>query len=530
VPGLAGKPMRRVRLVSLLVSISAMALFSAGCTGGGSGRHAGAGNGPPSTVTGSTAGAARVTITGLPATTKVTGSDTGAAAAPGKDIAFLSDVYRLGPSGPLSAPATVSIPLTRAAAPGTVVVVATRETPDQAWSYLPGKLTAGGDAVVFTTRHFSLFGILGYDLGQMVSAFKNDFIDGLDSDATAELGKSPGCANEAEARQDGYKISSDSGDTVFWCFGIEGGHRVLKVTDHRRYPLEVVHPNMSISSNSFDRLQLSALSRLVSGQHAIIEPGGTATFNADLSPGGDEGISTELDGVGQSFYALETAVRTLVSILTRFGTGSGVDALEKFDSSSPSPAAWTRSANPAAPSSAGASIRSRSWTHSASRAYCSPRSWPSARSSPSSTANGTHSSTSSTDTTTTTSTSATPRYRRCCWACHGRRTSRGSARSPRHTSSTAATRPAPSPSPGTAGVARPPTGTAPPYGRPASSQKGRSSQHCSAPTTSAHAKENGSTSTSRPGSRNTDSTLTPPPTTRRSISCAPADHQFADAL
>jgi hypothetical protein len=208
-------------------------------------------------------------------------------------------------------------------------VVATRESATQPWTYLPGRLSADRSKVTFTTRHFSFFGILGYDLGQLVSAFKSDFVDGLTSEATATIGSPPSCDREADARKDGYKISSDSGDTMYWCFGVEGGHRVLKVTDHRRYPLEVAHPNMSVLHNSYDRLQLSALSRLVSGQHAIIEPGGTATFNADLSPGGNEGIATESDSTGQSFYALQVGVETLVSILTRFGAGSGVKALDK---------------------------------------------------------------------------------------------------------------------------------------------------------------------------------------------------------
>ncbi len=244
---------------------------------------------------------------------------------------FVSDLYDLGPSGQLRSPATVTIRLSHAVPANDVVLVATRETTSQPWDYLPGSLTADRTGVTFTTSHFSIFGVLMYDLDQAIQTFKTDFVDGIDGGATSTVAQ-PACQNEQAARGGGYTITSDNTDTVYWCFGEDGtGHRLLKVTDHRRYPLLVAHQGMSVVNDAYDWGQWSSLSRLDSGSNAIIAPGGTAVFNADLNPGGSESIQTQIDGLGQSLYALQTGLTTLVEILTRFGAGSGVTAVEIAD-------------------------------------------------------------------------------------------------------------------------------------------------------------------------------------------------------
>ena len=239
----------------------------------------------------------------------------------------LSHVYSLTPGGPLPQPATVTIPLTAPAPAAEAVFVATRETATQPWTYLPAELSPDRTTVSFTTTHFSLFSVLRYDLGQLIAEFKKDFIDGFDGGLTQTVDK-PQCPSEDAARQDGYSITSDSTNTVYWCFGVvASGKRILKVTNNRRYPLELQHPNMDVLDNGVDLTQLSQLSRLVSGTRAIVVPGGTVTFNADLHAGGSEGIQTDLDGVGQLLYAMQVGVNALLQILTRFGAGSGKKAI-----------------------------------------------------------------------------------------------------------------------------------------------------------------------------------------------------------
>src|SRR5581483_10827490 len=136
---------------------------------------------------------------------------------------------------PLGRTVTVDLPLSRAFQPDTPVVVATRETAAQPWTFLPATLLPGGLVAEFTTTHFSLFGALFTDLGSLASMFKTDFIDGLDGGATSSGTAAPTCGDEQAARADGYAITSSGGDTVKWCFGLENGRRVLKVADNRRY-------------------------------------------------------------------------------------------------------------------------------------------------------------------------------------------------------------------------------------------------------------------------------------------------------
>lgn len=257
-------------------------------------------------------------------------SDVGPSPAPGPDVRFLSDVYDLTPSGPLAKPATITIRLAQPVPSDDAVVVVTREHATDPWDYLPADLDANRTAVTFTTTHFSLFSVLAYSLSGAVATFKRDFADGIDGGATQTVDK-PRCDNESAARGDGYTISSDSTDTVYWCFGEDNGKRILKVIDHRRYPLLVAHPGMHVVDDGYDWAQWSSLSRLDSGSNAIIAPGGTAVFSADLQPGGTEGVQTQIDGLGQSLYALQTGVTSLVEILTRFGAGSDSNPVKIAD-------------------------------------------------------------------------------------------------------------------------------------------------------------------------------------------------------
>lgn len=269
-----------------------------------------------------------VSVAGLPSTFPLTISTASASSAP-KPAASLAIVgaapVRLGPSGPLPRTATVTLDLAKQAPAGFVPVVETREDSADAWTYLPAHLSTDRKAVTFQTTHFSWFGVLLVDAAAVAKAFKDAFVDGLSSGVTATAAK-PSCGDEARARQGGFRVSSSSGSTVYWCFGYDsasGGGRILKVVNNRTYPLMVSHPNMAVIKDPLDWSSLANLSRSVSGPYSIIEPRATALFNADLSPGESEGLTTEFDGLGQSLYALQTGVQTLLTILTRFGAGSG---------------------------------------------------------------------------------------------------------------------------------------------------------------------------------------------------------------
>lgn len=274
-----------------------------------------------------------VTVIGLAPDRSVDISDAGPAKAPGPGTDPVSRVYDVGPDGDLDTTATVRIKLERTLPVGTPVAVGTRESSDEPWSYLPAVLDDDREHATFTTRHFSLFYVLSLDLANLVEQFKEVFqdvlVDGLTSDLYAQAAP-PSCEGEDAARRDGFKITHKGPDTLYWCFGVEKGERVLKATNRRSFPLTVEHPNMAVLSNQApEPLALSNLSRFTSGKNFILAPRGTATLNADLEYGQSEGISTDVDATGQTYYAIETGARSLAAILTRFGAAP---ATRSFDS------------------------------------------------------------------------------------------------------------------------------------------------------------------------------------------------------
>jgi len=268
---------------------------------------------------------ARITGESLPAHAEVSNS----AVKPPAGLPALSRTVELRPSGPLKSPATVDLTLTAPAPRGEAVVVATSESAAGPWTYLSAKLAADRRSVRFITTHFSFFSALGIDVDAAFAAFKVDF-NGFDSGATMTVDK-PTCTGEDSALSGGYAIRSSSTDAVYKCFGMRGANRVLTITDNRRYPMEVAHPNLSVAvPGSIDWAQLSSLSHLGSGNFTIIAPGDSVTYQVNVPSLGVGGIETQSDGVGQSLYALQTGVTTLIDILTRFGAGSGSNAVNAF--------------------------------------------------------------------------------------------------------------------------------------------------------------------------------------------------------
>jgi hypothetical protein len=244
-----------------------------------------------------------------------------------RNVAVLSRTYRLSPSGPLPKPQTVRLPLTRQVPSGWAVVVATAENSGGPWSYLPATLSADRRTAIFTTTRHSIFTVIGENLGSLLGFFKTQFLDGLSSEATAEASR-PSCPNRSAAGA-GYTVQSSSGSTVFWCFGMDAsGQRILRVVNNRLYPLEIQHPGLSaVERPSIDYGSLASLSHRLSGRLSIVAPGGEIGYRVDLAPGQSAGAETAIDGFGQSLFALQTAVNTLLVILTRFGAGSESTAI-----------------------------------------------------------------------------------------------------------------------------------------------------------------------------------------------------------
>jgi hypothetical protein len=244
----------------------------------------------------------------------------------------LSRTYDLQPSGALQKPVSVTLPLDTDVPAGGTVLIETAETATGVPGLLNGAVTSDGKHVTFTTTHFSLFSAVWFDVTAAAGQFTRSLLDGLDHGATATA-QSPSCSSEAQARTDGFSIASNSGSTIYWCLGLaSNGQRILKVVNNRRYPLEISHTGMGVlDAGKFQHDNLAQLSRSVSGRYTIVLPRDTAVFDAELVRGTAARVQTQLDGLGSSLYALQTGVQSLIDILTKFGLGSDLKAVEVTD-------------------------------------------------------------------------------------------------------------------------------------------------------------------------------------------------------
>ncbi|MFL5955556.1 MAG: hypothetical protein ACJ76I_15770 [Gaiellaceae bacterium] len=228
-----------------------------------------------------------------------------------------SRTFRVGPSGPLAYPTIIRIPLLQRAPRGSTIVVATSEQIGAPTSFLRARLVSR-NAVVVHVHHLSLFTAFWVNARSLLASLRTEILDGLASNVVAEA-RPPTCLDERAARDDGYTIESSNKTTVYWCFGIENGRRVLRVVNNRRYPLAVRHPGVAVVDSGPRSVALEQLSRASSGRDTIIFPRNSAVFGVDLPPDTHTYIRTELDGVGVSLYQLQEGISAAATVLSRAG-------------------------------------------------------------------------------------------------------------------------------------------------------------------------------------------------------------------
>jgi len=235
----------------------------------------------------------------------------------------VTPVYELGPSGALPGAVTIRFAVDDPFPADAVALVATQESSTEPWSYFPGRMSDDRRSVTVQTDHFSLFTVIRATLADLGEVFKTQFAEALTGGLVQDI-KKPKCKNEAQARRDGYSVSSTQSDVVYWCFGVEGGKHVLKVVGHRRYPLLVAHPGASVmDSGSLWKQwsELSTLSRAVSENNSILFSGEQLTYDVGLDPGGSAKLSTEFDGIGNWLSAVQASVTGLLLVYSVLGGG-----------------------------------------------------------------------------------------------------------------------------------------------------------------------------------------------------------------
>lgn len=194
--------------------------------------------------------------------------------------------------------------------------------PVAAWSREPGgKLAAAptqvdGDDVVVRTEHFSFWTLFDWQ------TVLGDVVDRL---ALYDEAPQPRCAGEKAVRDDGWKVTSDSGNRVKWCFGEDDAALVLRVTNSRGYAvaLEVTPGLRNTSVSPFD-VVVEALLGL-----AFERPSKAGNTVAWVGPGETADlVITEARALGARaqpsvpaylMSAAWYAVETLVFVLDRVG-------------------------------------------------------------------------------------------------------------------------------------------------------------------------------------------------------------------
>lgn len=176
----------------------------------------------------------------------------------------------------LSKPATITFPKPRGADP----LVVLWQDGRGGWEPLPTRVA--GDRVTAQTTHFSGGFLASIDIKKWSEDRARDlgqYISGRSGVAQ------PMCGDEAAARTGGVKVSSDGGDSVKWCFGVQDGERVLKIANNRRTFTTVTYPKAwKVKDGSSVTISTDTLVRALGTWAAEVYPGNRA---ARVIDGGD---------------------------------------------------------------------------------------------------------------------------------------------------------------------------------------------------------------------------------------------------
>lgn len=166
--------------------------------------------------------------------------------------------------------------------------------PAGGWQWLPTEWADGGKVVTARTDHFS-----GGFLGSIdISKWAHDRAGDFKNYITGRSGAAqPTCGDEAAARTGGVSVTSDRGDRVKWCFGVENGKRIVKITNNLRTFAQVSYPanwavlgqsgKWSISNDAIARAIGTAVVTARGTHSRVIDGGDTLTIDVPDGASGD---------------------------------------------------------------------------------------------------------------------------------------------------------------------------------------------------------------------------------------------------
>lgn len=285
---------RRLLIIGVALSVAAGGLSACG-------KHAASGAGSSAVVkagAATTVSAAGMSVT-LPAGSAQAGSKLQLSAVAVPSIGLPAEIHAYGQEedvsllAGLTSPATVSFPSPPGLSTSDLLPVVIWQDGTGGWRILP-TIWAPGDAnVTAQTDHFSR-GFLGaIDVKAWASRAKSEVTDYI----TGRMGVAqPTCGDEAAVRTNGVKVTSDGGDTVKWCFGLDDGKRLLKVTNNRRTFTDVTFPSswtvvtgstVSFSTDTIARAFGTSAAKTPDRNARVLSGGTTLTLQVPAGGTGD---------------------------------------------------------------------------------------------------------------------------------------------------------------------------------------------------------------------------------------------------
>jgi len=237
--------------------------------------------------------------------------------------------------GGLTQPATVTFPAPPGVDDESVIPVVAWQDGAGDWRWVPTTYDASQGTVSATVDHFS-FGFLGgIDVKKWVSDRWNSFRNFITGRAGAAQ---PRCGDEAAARAGGVQVTSDSGDRVKWCFGVENGRRVLKITNNTRTYLQITYPETwHVADGASISLDVDTVARAFGA--VVAKPRGTAARIVDggdtltlIVPDGASGrVTAESSVIAWTFSAILFGAETYALVARAAGSTLGTAAKNAVD-------------------------------------------------------------------------------------------------------------------------------------------------------------------------------------------------------
>lgn len=189
-----------------------------------------------------------------------------------------------------------------------------------------------GNQVVVTTTHFSDWFLTRWrDIGNRAI---DDMKRSLDTLAAAGNGSPPECAGEATIRDDGFSITSDSGQRVYWCLGRENGEPVLKVVNARGYGVSAEYtPGLTVATSDREDF-IATLAQLLKSPPStrandveLLASGNRIEFTVAESGRASDGVMIQPDPGAYLLTAAEFAASTYAMVLKPVGGEAAETAL-----------------------------------------------------------------------------------------------------------------------------------------------------------------------------------------------------------